>query len=157
MSYFNEPLLKQDFYALALNNDIESAKKADNHTKEATAKDNNNFEIAHLFSIDKSNLIEALSQFPATALWLINKYIETDTINELEEDVPLEDARSSTLLAIKKQFHELSQNNLTDSADTFNKNNLAFTLQLFPFSFHDLTELINIFAYSYKYRGIYCH
>jgi len=156
MSYFNEPLLKQDFYALALNNDIEIAKTADNHTKEAIPKDNNNFEIAHLLSIEKALIIEALAQFPATALWLINKYIEADTINELEEDIPLEDARSSTLIEIKKQFHELSQNNLTNCVDTFNKNNLAFTLQLFPFSFHDLTELINIFAYSYKYRGIYC-
>jgi len=34
MSYFNEPLLKQDINALVLNNGIETIKTADNDIKE---------------------------------------------------------------------------------------------------------------------------
>jgi len=156
MSYFNESLLKQDLNALALHNDIESALISDKDTKEATPKDNCNFEIAQLLSLEKASLIEALAQFPATALWLINKYTEANAITELDEDNPLEPALSSILIDIKKQFHALSLNSPTHNLDKAERNKLTLTLQLFPFSFHDLTELINIFAYSYKYREIYC-
>ena len=158
MSYFNEPLLKQDLNALAFANGkgIETAKTADNDTKEFIPKDNSNFEIAHLLSIEKAKLIEALAQFPATALWLINKYKETDASTELEEDLAIEPVLSSTLIDIKKQFDALSLNASCHGIEKVDKKNLALALQLFPFSFHDLTELINIFAYSYKYREIYC-
>ncbi len=156
MSYFNEPLLKQDVNALAFNNGIEAVKTAGNDTKEFIPKDNSNFELAHLLSIEKANLVETLCQFPATALWLINKYTETDVITEQEEDTLAEPAPSSILVDIKKQFYELSLNSSTNNNESINKKELSLTLQLFPFSFHDLTELINIFAYSYKYREIYC-
>ena len=156
MSYFNEPLLKQDLNTLAFDHGIETTKAVDNDTKEFTHKDNSNFEIANLLSIEKTSLIEALAQFPATALWLINKYTETDTLTEQEEDIPIESTLSSTLIDIKKQFDDLSINTSTHSTNKAYKKNLSLTLQLFPFSFHDLTELINIFAYSYKYREIYC-
>jgi RNA polymerase sigma factor (sigma-70 family) len=158
MSYFNEPLLKQDLNTLAFDHGIETTKAADNDTKEFIYKENSNFQIANLLSIEKSSLIEALAQFPATALWLINKYTETDAITEQEEDLSTatESALSSSLQDIKKQFHDLSINTSIHSANKADKESLSLTLQLFPFSFHDLTELINIFAYSYKYREIYC-
>jgi len=156
MSYFNESLLKQDLNALVLHNVIETAITADNDTKEVIPKDNCNFEIAQLLSIEKANLIEELAQFPATALWLINKYTETDPTTELDEDIPLEPAITTNLIDIKRQFHALSLNSTNHSIDKTDRKKLTLTLQLFPFSFHDLTELINIFAYSYKYREIYC-
>jgi len=156
MSYFNEPLLKQDLNALVFNNGIDTAKPADNDIKEFVPKENSNFEIAQLLNIEKANLIEALAQFPATALWLINKYTETDASTEQEDDISIETSLASTLIDIKKQFHDLSLNSLSPSINRIYKKQLTLLLQLFPFSFHDLTELINIFAYSYKYREIYC-
>jgi len=123
MAYFNEPLLKQDLNALAFanGNGIETAKTADNDTKEFIPKDNSNFEIAHLLSIEKTKLIEALAQFPATALWLINKYKETDTSTELEEDLAIEPALSSILIDIKKQFHALSLNASSNGIEKVDK------------------------------------
>jgi len=156
MSYFNEPLLKQDLNVLALNKNIEGKKVELNDTKEFIPKDNSNFEIAQLLSIEKANLIEALAQFPATALWLINKYTETDAFPDQEEEIGIEPILPSILIDVNKYFQALSLNHTNRSIDTINKNKLILTLQLFPFSFHDLTELINIFAYSYKYREIYC-
>jgi len=155
MSYFNEPLLKQDLNALVFNSGIETAKNSDNESQEFLPKDNRNFELAQLLSIEKTNLIDALAQFPATALWLINKYTETFSSTE-QEDLAIEPALSSTLIDIKKQFQALSVNTSTHTIDKVDNKNLVLALQLFPFSFHDLTELINIFAYSYKYREIYC-
>jgi len=156
MAYFNESLLKQDLSALSINKGVVAEKAADTDLKEATPKDKTNFELAHLLLIEKTRLIEALAQFPATALWLINKYTENDAITEQEDDLSTETALSSTLIDIKKQFQELNHYHSIHSVDSINKNKLALTLQLFPFSFHDLTELVNIFAYSYKYREIYC-
>jgi len=156
MSYFNEPLLKQDLNALVLNNGIEATKAADNEIKEFSTKDNSNFEISQLLSIEKANLIEALAQFPATALWLINKYKEIDSYTEHEDELTNEPALSSNLIEIKNLFIELSNSPSIASNEKLGKKNLTLALQLFPFSFHDLTELINIFAYSYKYREIYC-
>ena len=156
MSYFNEPLLKQDLNVLALNKNIEGEKVEINDTKEFIPKDNSNFEVAQLLSIEKANLIEALAQFPATALWLINKYTETNAFTDQEEENGIEPILPSILIDINKYFQALSLSYTNRSIDTINKNKLILTLQLFPFSFHDLTELINIFAYSYKYREIYC-
>ena len=155
MSYFNEPLLKQDLNALVFNSGIETAKNSDNESQEFLPKDNSNFELAQLLSIEKTNLIDALAQFPATALWLINKYTENFSSTE-QEDLAIEPALSSNLIDIKKQFQALSVNTSTHTIDKVDNKNLVLALQLFPFSFHDLTELINIFAYSYKYREIYC-
>jgi RNA polymerase sigma factor (sigma-70 family) len=43
---------------------------------------------------------------------------------------------------------------LTDASYTVDKNNLATVLQLFPFSFNDLTKLVDLIVYAHKFRGL---
>ncbi|MDD5462840.1 MAG: RNA polymerase sigma factor RpoD/SigA [Methylococcales bacterium] len=119
---------------------------------EADNTENSNFQIARLLKEQKSKLINALSQFPVTALWLLNEYEQTCEQND--------EAASSTELTtaladIKKYFLVLFRKKSNNAAYTLDKHNLATALQLFPFTFKDLVKLVDIIVYAYKSRGLY--
>ena len=62
MMYLNKPLLKPE---TAIVNSVNEAKGSAEHC---------NFQMASNLEAGKARLINILSQFPATALWLLHRY-----------------------------------------------------------------------------------
>ena len=73
---------------------------------------------------------------------------------EQDDEATLESELTTALADIKKYFHSLSRKALTDASYAVDKQNLVTALQLFPFSFHDLTKLVDVIVYAYKFRGL---
>ena len=119
-----------------------------------SSAENSNFQIARKLKDEKSRLINALSQFPVTALWLLNEYEQKAYTAEQDDETTLESELTTALADIKKYFHSLSRKTLTDASYAVEKQNLVTALQLFPFSFHDLTKLVDVIVYAYKFRGL---
>lgn len=155
MAYLNTQLSKQE-PALFVGNipvEVEQPVASVNHATEYT--ENSNFHIARQLKDEKARLINALSQFPVTALWLINQYEQKSFATpDLDDEATLESELTTALVDIKKQFYSLSDKALTDSAYVLDKQNLVTALQLFPFSFNDLTKLVDVIVYAYKFRGL---
>ncbi|HEY8036758.1 MAG TPA: RNA polymerase sigma factor RpoD/SigA [Methylobacter sp.] len=112
-----------------------------------------NFDIACNLEAGKAKLINILSQFPATALWLLYRY-EEDT-HKTEHAVL---ALALKLAEIKNHYLLAS---LSFSGRVFNreaecdeKQRLAEALRAFPFSFEDLTVLVELIIYALKTRDI---
>ncbi|MDD5632677.1 MAG: RNA polymerase sigma factor RpoD/SigA [Methylococcales bacterium] len=116
--------------------------------------ENSNVQIARLLKDEKTRLINALSNLPVTALWLLNQYEQKSYKVEPDDESMQESELESTLAGIKNRFHILSGKALTDLSYGVDKQNLVAALQLFPYSFHDLTNLVDIIVYAYKFRGL---
>jgi len=120
--------------------------------------ENGNLQLAQRLSEEKTKLINALSQFPVTALWLLREYEEN--CNKTNED---DQKTGSSELAynlnnIKKYF--ISANASFASKEWANgscsdsKRQLMDALSSHPYSFEDLVKLVDIIVFSYKYRGL---
>jgi len=106
-----------------------------------------NFQTARELITEKARLTEALSRFPVSALYLLFKYeqqydnTETETDEEsawLPESVPaLTEIRRYYLQAVQEAAGSGS-----DSAES--RRRLSEALRRFPFSFHDLTGLVDV-------------
>jgi RNA polymerase sigma factor (sigma-70 family) len=124
----------------------------------ADSKVVSNFRIACQLSEEKTKLVEALSQFPVAALWLFDRYEEPKGNKEAEQE---EEAgvlsESTAILQEIKKYYFLASRSFSLSRPGFlnDKQRLMEALQLFPFSFHDLTRLIDVIVYAYKFRGLY--
>ena len=117
--------------------------------------ENGNFHIARLLKNEKSRLINLLSQIPVTALWLLNEYKQNVQSDEQNNEATLEPGLTGTLADINKYFHSLSsRKTITDDSYAVDRQNLVTALQLFPFTFHDLTKLVDLIVYAYKFRGL---
>jgi len=116
--------------------------------------ENNNLQIARLLKVEKSRLINALSQFPVTALWLLNEYKQNNHAAEQDDEALPDSDVTSALADIKKYFYSLSGKAESDAAYVLDKQDLLTALQRFPFSFHDLTKLVDIIVYAFKFRGL---
>jgi RNA polymerase sigma factor (sigma-70 family) len=154
MACLNAPLSKQEMRIVADNISIETEQPASSVNDAAECAENSNFQIARLLKDEKFRLINALAQFPVTALWLLNEYEQKSYTAEQDDEATLESELTTALADIKKQFHSLSRKALTDASYTVDKQNLLTALQLFPFSFHDLTKLVDVIVYVYKFRGL---
>jgi RNA polymerase primary sigma factor len=114
-----------------------------------------NFEIASNLEAGKTKLINILSQFPATALWLLYKY-EADA--HKPEYAPL--ALTVALAEIKKHYLlaslSFSGRGFNREAECDEKQHLVEALRAFPFSFEDLTVLTELIIYAFKTRDV-CH
>ena len=155
MAYLNTQLSKQEPAVFVGKIPVEAEQPVAivNHATEYT--ENSNFHIARQLKDEKARLINALSQFPVTALWLLNQYEQKScTTPDLDDEATLESELTTALVDVKKQFNSLSDKALTDSAYVVDKQNLVTALQLFPFSFHDLTKLVDVIVYAYKFRGL---
>lgn len=108
-----------------------------------------NIQIARRMVIDKLKLVELLSQFPVTALWLLHHYEQSDgCCNAMEDDENDFSGESAEALAyIKKQFFSVYRQGEVDSMATVSTSNLATALQSFAYSFHDLTGLVDVIVY----------
>ena len=154
MAYLDTLLSKQEMRIVADNIPIITNQPACNDNDATECAENSNSQIARQLKDEKSRLINALSQFPVTALWLLNEYKHNRCIAEQDDEATLESEVVTALSDIKKNFYILSHKALTDVSYTVDKQNLATALQLFPFSFHDLTKLVNVIVYAYKFRGL---
>ncbi len=157
MAYLNERLARQETGVL-----IKSGAVAAENTKQEVnlpveAVENGNFQIARNLAAEKTRFITSLSQFPATALWLLSKYDQNDSQGELEDDDEVRSEQANALPSIKNYFlsasHSFSRN--IKSHDNFSKDkeNLISSIQAYPFSFEDLTELADFLVYAFKVRG----
>jgi RNA polymerase primary sigma factor len=117
-----------------------------------------NFQFSKKIREEKENLIDALSQFPVTALWLISKYGQNQSkikpIDQLKQSSEIEE----NLEAIKKYFLMASlcfglKESASDSTAS-EKQQLKNVLGKFPYSFEDLVELVDVVVFGYKYRGL---
>lgn len=141
--YSNKHVLKPE---TAIVNSVNEAKGSAEHC---------NLQMACNLEAGKSRLINILSQFPATALWLLHRF-EAD-VNKPEQDAV---ALAVTLAKIKNRYLlaslSFSGRGFKREADAAEKQHLAEALQVFPFSFEDLFLLTELILYAFKTRDV-CH
>lgn len=114
-----------------------------------------NNQAARLLNDEKYNLINALSQFPATALWLLNTYEQVGDSAETDDESATGSELAAALSDIRRQFYALSNKANSDLGYEQDKKSLSLALQVFPYSFHDLTKLSDLVVYVYKVRGLF--
>jgi RNA polymerase sigma factor (sigma-70 family) len=147
-------LSKQETRIVADNIPIENEQSASAANDAAMGAENGNFQIARRLKDEKYRLINALSQFPATASWLLGKYEQNACRVEQDDEAALESELTAVLSEIKKQFHALSRNIPAEGSHAVDRQNLVTAVQRFPFSFHDLAKLADVIVYAYKFRGL---
>jgi RNA polymerase primary sigma factor len=117
-----------------------------------------NINIARRLESEKNKLVNALCQFPLTALWLLNEYEKNSDAAVQEEEIAWVSEQKIALANIRKYYvsttQSLSCNHCSDEVYKENKQNLKTALQLFPFTFEDLVKLVDVFIYAYKFRGL---
>lgn len=112
-----------------------------------------NFQMASNLEAGKARLINILSQFPVTALWLLHKY-EADAFK------PELVVSASTLILVKIKGCYLRASlsflgrRFKREADAAEKRHLTEALQAFPFSFEDLFALTELVIYAFKSRDV---
>ena len=117
-----------------------------------------NFQFSKKIREEKENLINALSQFPVTALWLTSEYRKNQTKLKQRDQLKQSSEIEENLEAIKKYFLTASlcvglKESASDSG-TSEKQQLKNELIKFPYSFEDLVVLVDIIVFGYKYRGL---
>jgi len=154
MAYLNTQLSKQNLGFVVDNATSETELPVVSMSDSTDYVENSNFYIASKLKDEKSKLITALSQFPVTALWLLNQYDQDCNGVEQDDEVTPETGITTDLTDIKKYFQCLSRNAITDGAYSADKLNLVTALQLFSFSFNDLVKLVDVIVYAHKLRGL---
>lgn len=160
MAYLTDYISKQELETR--NNNPLNINGADESTRSSLKSQDNaewgNLHIARRLESEKNKLINALCQFPLTALWLLNEYEQNSSLTAQEDEVTWISAQKSALAHIKKYYvstsESLSRNDRSDEVYKDNKQNLRAALQLFPFAFEDLIKLVDVFVYVYKFRGL---
>lgn len=113
-----------------------------------------NFQMASALESGKSRLINSLSQFPVTALWLLQRY-EKYEVNASKSEQSAS-ALTDSLTAIKNAYLpaslSFSGRGFGDDVDTDEKQRLTELLQAFPFSFDDLFALTDLIIHAFKNR-----
>jgi len=113
-----------------------------------------NFQTAGHLDAGKSRLIDILSQFPATALWLLHKY-EADACKSEQQ---VAETLRATLAEIKNGYLlaslSFSGRGFNHQADSAEKRHLTEALQAFPFSFEDLSALTDLIGHVFNTRNI---
>ena len=161
MAYLNEHLSKQELGIVVKNSAINTEIKEEvssNVSDSQEGAENCNFRIARLLKEEKTKLINALSQFPISALWLLNEYEQNCYTAEQDDEANLTSELTTALADIKKHYlragQSLSGKGLADAVHFEDRQNLSTALQSFPYSFEDLTRLVDVIVYAYKFRGL---
>jgi len=126
--------------------------------KSIDSTERNNFQLAQKLKEEKTKLINALSRFPITALWLLNKYEQNcHKIRKTHRSAEVSELINN-LGDIKKYFlltsSLFSGKEMEASAYDDGKQHLKSALTQFPYSFEDLIKLVDIIVFAYKYRGL---
>lgn len=139
--YLNKPLIKPE---TAIVNSVNEAKKSAEHC---------NFQIANNLEAGKLRLINILSQFPATALWLLHRYEA-----EAYESERTAEALTGALAKIKSHYLlaslSFSGRGFNREAEADENRHLTEALQAFPFSIEDLLALTEFIIYVLTTREV---
>ncbi len=125
--------------------------------KETDSSENRNLQLARFVEEKKEALIHALSHFPVTALWLLNKYEQACDKADNDEESVLSPELIELLKNIKKHYQAVVHDKPlagNGTAETRAKQRLRAGIKEFPFAFEDLTKLVDIIAYAFKFRGL---
>lgn len=120
-----------------------------NESKEGV--EHGNLQMASDLEAGKSRLINTLSQFPATALWLLHRY-------EADASKPEQAVEELTVTLAKIKNHYLlasltfSGRGFKDKVHADEKRQLIEALRIFPFSIEDLLVLTELIIYAFKTR-----
>ncbi|MGR9012902.1 MAG: sigma-70 family RNA polymerase sigma factor [Gammaproteobacteria bacterium] len=110
-----------------------------------------NLQMASDLEAGKSRLINSLSQFPATALWLLHRY-EADA----SKPEPAGEELAVTLAKIKNHYLlaslSFSGRGFKHKVHADEKQQLTEALRVFPFSIEDLLVLTELIIYAFKTR-----
>lgn len=123
---------------------------------EVDNSENKNLRLAKLVEDEKVKLIKALSLFPVTALWILDKYEQACDKSD-EEESALSVEMVDLLKSIKKHYQTVTESLQKNRAvSTGSKANLKLraAIQEFPFTFEDLVKLVDIVAYAFNFRGL---
>jgi RNA polymerase primary sigma factor len=127
---------------------------------ETDSIENRNLQLAKQQEEHKNKLITALSKFPVTALWVLNKYEQDASKDDQEDELNVTSEFSTFLNDIKKYYDEVSRsvsisdNSINNEACINAKQRLNHAIQQFPFAFEDLVKLVDIIVYAFKFRGL---
>lgn len=100
---------------------------------------------------DKSRLVDALSHFPVTALWLIHHYDKCGfgQANEEDDESSLAGETSAVLAMIQRHFSAVeTDTKVSHTGDDSEVGLLSESLKQFPYSFHDLSSLVELIVYG---------
>ncbi len=132
-------------------NPLTDAKDAPN--KQA---DDTNTEISRALKQQRQSLILLLSEFPATAAWLLRKYQQQGSVDHQDEEITsgLKSDLAICLNHLKAHYLTLIDNLGNTGISTAARLKLTPALQNFPFGFDEITQLIDLMAYTFKLRGL---
>ncbi|TAN65390.1 MAG: sigma-70 family RNA polymerase sigma factor [Methylobacter sp.] len=138
-----------------LNKQVLKPETADSFDEVKGSAEHCNFQMASNLEVGKTKLINILSQFPFTALWLLHRY-EAEVYKSEQAVEAL-----TTVLAEIKNYYLLaslafSGRGFNREADVDEKQHLTEALQAFPFSFEDLLVLTELIIYAYNSQNT-CH
>ncbi|MDO9107335.1 MAG: RNA polymerase sigma factor RpoD/SigA [Methylovulum sp.] len=158
MAYLTEHLSRQESSIVVTNSVASTEGPASVSDRPQDATEHCNFQVARNLKAHKTRLIEGLSEFSVTALWLLNEYEKNAYVAEQDEESSLMSDLAMALGEIKKHYLSASQllsvydqNHPDYQAD---KQLLTSALKRFPYSFEDLTKLTDLIAYACKFRGL---
>ncbi|MDD2723649.1 MAG: RNA polymerase sigma factor RpoD/SigA [Methylovulum sp.] len=160
MAYLTENLSRQEQGVVANSGNIDMAtgQPASSVSPAQVINEHGNFEIARKLNAEKFKLINGLSQFPVTALLVLNTHEKMADISEQDEEISLVSDLASALSDIKKGYVEANKALLAvgpnDPVYLQHKQNLVSALQAFPFSFEELKKITEVIVYAYKIRGL---
>ncbi|MGZ8227766.1 MAG: sigma-70 family RNA polymerase sigma factor [Methylococcaceae bacterium] len=163
MAYLTEYLSKQEL--TVVNNNAVKTNEKDTSVKSSVSEspdsaEHCNFQVAAHLKDEKNKLINVLCQFPVTALWLFNEHEESCYRDDLDDEInnTSDSELATTLNTIKKNYLSASQlmscKGLNDADYLQAKQDLVTALLQFPFSFDELTKLVDVIVYAYKFRGL---
>ncbi len=154
MAYLNTQFSKQELTYVVDSAALPKVQPKLKNIDSVEIAENSNFYIASQLKDEKQKLITAIAQFPVTALWILNQYEQTENISALDED-GLQDAEFiNELTAVRQCFDVLVDKYNLEASSGVIKQNLINALHEFPFTFSDLTKLVDLIVYAYKYRGL---
>lgn len=160
MAYLTEHLSKQEItlFVNGLNQGASANVTADSASRSDDTGEQSNFQIARQLNEHKLRLIDVVTQFPVTALWLIREYEKNKDFEQAEEAGLMSDL-ATVLADIKKNFYALVECAGQEEADTANHIKAAMelltdALRQFPFGFSDLTKICDLILYGCQVRGL---
>lgn len=126
--------------------------------KDTDVIENRNLQLARKVEEFKTNLIQLLSKYPATAVWLMAKYEQSFTKDDVEEEANQANELNDHLRAINTRYEQLLQTaqseNVAEMQHSRAKVRLVEALQQFPFAFDDLVGLVDLINGEVKRRRL---
>lgn len=162
MAYLTEHLSRQERSA-TLNNKASAAfasppPPGEAAPVQAATNEHRNLDIARRLNEERGKLINALSQFPVTALLLLNDNEKLAGNLDIDEESVLVSDLAAALADIKRLYQAakdaMAEQGQQSAAYIGHKENLALALQAFPYCFDTLKKIVEAIVYAYKLRGL---